>query len=215
MPIGWTERYYKDKLFAFFLDMGWITPKDSNESKVLVIPFIQVLAEYFQRSLDQEEVCMDRERTSVLFSMQLANGDNRSQFSYTFFKMQSAKELIAVSKKLASSDFLLVPSVGDTTSIDLANLEDVIYYAVKRILARIQQEGSKDPQCMSDANRPKWDEPAWNIAYTIPIAHKMMLVGQCFAENVAEYSFSDMDLEREQLQDLKNWTWAQLIEAVF
>ncbi|KAL9559102.1 hypothetical protein MBANPS3_000583 [Mucor bainieri] len=147
MPLGWTEEYCKDKLRTFFQDVGWITSKD-NKSKLVTIPYIQALTEFFQQFTGSH---FDRERTSVLFQIQnscSSEEGSTEELSYTFFKMQSAKELIAVSKKLASSDFLLVPSIGNTTPINLASTEDIVYNVVRKIIAGIKQ--GKHPRRVSD-----------------------------------------------------------------
>ncbi|KAL9559101.1 hypothetical protein MBANPS3_000582 [Mucor bainieri] len=161
MPLGWTEECCKDKLRVFFQDVGWITPKD-NKSKLVTIPYIQLLTEDFQQGKKKNH--LDRERTSILFHTQnlwSLEGDSTDEFSYTFFKMQSAKELITVSKKLASSDFLLVPSIGNTTSINLASIEDIVYNVIKKIIAgtkqgkhsrRVSDEGNSDEENTDEEN---------------------------------------------------------------
>ncbi|GAN05975.1 hypothetical protein MAM1_0107c05451 [Mucor ambiguus] len=54
------------------------------------------------------------------------------------FQMQSAKELIAVSKKLAASDFCLIPTdLGDSVSIHFTELDVLMYNGVKRIIIRL------------------------------------------------------------------------------
>lgn len=141
LPVGWTEEQYKYKLLTFFSEAEWITPKD-NESKLVMTPFIQVLADDFQKSAKQKRH-LDRERASLLISMQPASEDDSTKFSCTIFQMQSAKELIAVSRTLASSDFLLAPSIRNSKSIYLANWDNVIHNSVKQIITRIQGKHSK------------------------------------------------------------------------
>ncbi|CAO3655005.1 unnamed protein product [Mucor fragilis] len=158
MPIDWTEELYKDRLRSFFVDVEWMTPKD-NDSKLVMVPTIQTLAGYCQDSIRHRKY-LDRERTSVLFSMQRGNQDDGVKFSYTFFKMQGAKELIAMSKSLASSDFLLVPSIKSSDSIYLANLDHIMYNAVKKIVASAR---GIDVQDVSDENTAREDDPAWTI----------------------------------------------------
>jgi len=48
--------------------------------------------------------------------------------------MQSDKELITVSKRLAASDFLLTPTFLDEESISLSNFETMIYSKVKSMI---------------------------------------------------------------------------------
>ncbi|OAC97584.1 hypothetical protein MUCCIDRAFT_86916 [Mucor lusitanicus CBS 277.49] len=213
MPLGWTEEHYKDKIHAFLLDMDWIAPKD-NESKLIMIPFIQVLVQEFQR-LYSEEQNLDSERTSVLFSVQPAikeEGD-KTRVNYTFFKMQGAKELIAVSKTLACSDFLLVPSIvppiENNKSIYLADLRDVMYDAVRKIVVRIK---GKDPECISNENTIKEEDPLWKIACNIPYSQEH--AEGDIARNLGE-SFQNVNFEMHQLEDLKSWTSSRLRAAVF
>ncbi|OAC98294.1 hypothetical protein MUCCIDRAFT_167926 [Mucor lusitanicus CBS 277.49] len=194
MPLDWTEEHYKSKLRGFFLDVNWIKPED-NESKLIMIPFIRVLAECFQQNPPFQQMRrLSRERTSVLFSVQPANEEDEQtvnegglvKFSYTFFKMQSAPEMIAVSKTLASSDFWLVPSVVRSDSIQLENLRNVMYNAVKNILARIRGE---DSTWGLESNAAKKDDPAWG-------------------------ALKDIDFQKHQLQDLESWSFGQLIATI-
>ncbi|CEP17222.1 hypothetical protein [Parasitella parasitica] len=58
--------------------------------------------------------------------------------------MQSAKELIAVSKKLASGEFLLAPTILDDESVSLASLDAMIYNKVRNMITgNIIKNGSK------------------------------------------------------------------------
>ncbi|KAL9554994.1 hypothetical protein MBANPS3_002562 [Mucor bainieri] len=210
MPIGWTEEHCKGKLRGFFLYVDWITPKD-NESKLVMIPFIQAFMEFRKNyPLDKERQHFDRERTSVLFSMHQVHWKDRINFSYTFFKMQSAKELIAVSKTLACSDFLLVPSIISTKCIDLVSSKNVTYNAFKKIIARIQD---KDPKCVSDENTFKKDDPAWILAlYMSDISENMLLWGH---RNLKEFLSTKASIEEHQLQGLEKWTCGQLVAALY
>ncbi|KAL9557248.1 hypothetical protein MBANPS3_001479 [Mucor bainieri] len=242
MPLGWTEEYCKDKLCAFFQDVGWVTPKD-NKIKLVTIPYIQLLTEHFQRWTNH----LDRERTSVLFHIQKSWRSEGwiDEFSYTFFKMQSAKELMAVSKKLASSDFLLVPSIGDTTSINLANIEDIVYNVVKKIIAgtkqgkhsrRVSDEGNTDEgntdeentdeENTDEENTDEEDGAAWFIADDILQLQEDMLERdeeamedydetlEEYDETLEEYFQCEVDFE-DQFQDLGKWTCRQLLAAIY
>ncbi|KAL9560215.1 hypothetical protein MBANPS3_000067 [Mucor bainieri] len=205
MPLGWAEEHYKDKLQAFFLDVGWISPRD-NKSKLVMIPFLQVLVEYFQR---KQKKYLDRERISVLFFMQQIHGEDEVEFSCTFFNMQSAKELIAVSKTLACGEFLLVPSIVNSASINLASVESVMYSAVKRIIAHIQ---GKDPKYATSKITAKEDDPVWTIACEVSYIQENMLE---WGHHALENYFFDVNFENHQLQDLGNWTCGQLITAIY
>ncbi|KAL9558391.1 hypothetical protein MBANPS3_000934 [Mucor bainieri] len=205
VPLDWTEEHYKDKLRAFFLDMDWITPED-NESKLVMIPSFQLLVESFQH---KQRKHLDRERTSLLFSMQEIHGEDKLKFTYTFFKMQSAKELIAVSKTLASGDFLLVPFIVKTESINLASVEYVMYNALKKIIARIQ---GKDPKCASDEDIARHNDPAWKIACKIPRIQDNKgwigwQIGHIFGANI--------NFKKRQLEDLLEWTFERLTAVIY
>ncbi|KAF1797745.1 hypothetical protein FB192DRAFT_1395928 [Mucor lusitanicus] len=214
MSLDWTEEHYKSKLRGFFLDMDWIKPED-NESKLIMIPFIRAIVESFQQDPFEQKRRLTRERTSVLFSVQPANEDGEHtenedglvKFSYTFFKMQSAPEMIAVSKTLASSDFWLVPSVVYSDSIQLVNLRNVMYNAVRNVLARIRGE---DSTWGLDCNAVKTDDPAWVIVCNLGDSFG-------FRRNITKSveSMVDIDFQKHQLQDLKNWSFGQLVAKIF
>ncbi|CAO0801382.1 unnamed protein product [Mucor circinelloides] len=70
----------------------------------------------------------------MLLFMQSTEEMDMVIYTSTSFQMQCAKELIAVSKKLASSDFLLVPSVLSSRSVCLPIIEDVLLDAIKRTI---------------------------------------------------------------------------------
>ncbi|KAL9547136.1 hypothetical protein MBANPS3_006317 [Mucor bainieri] len=202
MPLGWSEQHYKDKLHAFFLDVDWIAPKD-DESKLIMIPIIQIMVKSFQMWPEMDQHPLDRERTSVLFAIQPAiYEEDMTELTCTFFKMQSAKELIAVSKTLASSDFLLVPFIEDIKSINIANLEDAMYNAIKRLLARIRGKGSE----------LSLDNPAWTILCNLQFNDTGWLEEWC--PSMREDIFTDINFEAYQLQNLKNWTDNQFIAAI-
>ncbi|OAC97636.1 hypothetical protein MUCCIDRAFT_168318 [Mucor lusitanicus CBS 277.49] len=215
MPLDWTEEHYKSKLRGFFLDMDWIKPED-NESKLIMIPFIRAIVESFQQDPFEQKRRLTRERTSVLFSVQPANEDGEHtenedglvKFSYTFFKMQSAPEMIAVSKTLASSDFWLVPSVVYSDSIQLVNLRNVMYNAVRNILAHIRgEESTWGLECNT---AKKKDDPAWVIVCNL---ERDTVDKRDFTKPVG--AMKGIDFQKHQLQDLKNWSFGQLIATIF
>ncbi|CAO0803721.1 unnamed protein product [Mucor circinelloides] len=202
LPLNWTEEQYKDKLHAFLLETEWITPKD-NEKKLILIPFISILTETFKVMQKRH---LDRERTSLLFAMQPTSEDDKVELSYTYFQMQSAKELIAVSKTLASSDYLLVPSIKSSNSIYLANFQNVMFNAVKQILI-----GGKHSKDVSDGSAADEDE----------LIRKMV----CFLPSIsdsAEWDYNksldscawSVDWDKHQLQDLKSWSCGQFISTL-
>ncbi|KAL9551870.1 hypothetical protein MBANPS3_004052 [Mucor bainieri] len=204
MPLGWTEEYCKGKLRAFFQDVGWITPKD-NKSKLVTMPYIQLLTEHFQQLKANH---LDRERTS------------------------SAKELIAVSKKLASSDFLLAPSIGNTTSIHLASIEDIVYNVVKKIVAgteqgkhprRVSAEGNTDEGNTDEGNTDEENTDEENTDeetdLTCAIANNILefqedMLEKRDEETLEEYFDGEVYFEN-QFQDLGKWTCGQLLAAIY
>lgn len=74
---------------------------------------------------------LKREKKYVLLNMDIKS------IRLTSFQMQNAKELIAVSKKLAASDFLLIPTdLGDSIEMNLTALDLMVHDKVKKIVLR-------------------------------------------------------------------------------
>lgn len=170
LPFDWGEEHYRDKLRAFFMDTEWITPED-DKNKLILVPFIQALANYLQTSAEQTRR-LDRERSSLLFSMQAPDEDDMITFNYTRFQLQSAKELMAVSKALASSDFMLVPSIRSSRSISLQSLDKVMHTAVKQILASIQEKHSKRTL---DGNTAEAEGLVFKIVSQLPYVYDLVV----------------------------------------
>ncbi|KAL7330828.1 hypothetical protein PS15p_205720 [Mucor circinelloides] len=207
LPVGWTEEQYKYKLLTFFSEAEWITPKD-NESKLVMTPFIQVLADDFQKSAKQKRH-LDRERASLLISMQPASEDDSTKFSCTIFQMQSAKELIAVSRTLASSDFLLAPSIRNSKSIYLANWDNVIHNSVKQIITRIQGKHSKQ---LIEKYAVGKEDPVLRIVSSLPAIYNTA----CADYNTGlESCLRGLYWNTYQIQDLRSWSCGQLIATIF
>ncbi|KAL9548439.1 hypothetical protein PS6_006601 [Mucor atramentarius] len=210
LPLSWTEELYKDKLRAFFLETEWIAPED-GKNKLLVVPFVQALAGFLHTSAEHKRD-LDRERTSLLFSMQPTDGeDDTITFSYTCFQLQSAKELIAVSKTLASSDFLLVPSIRNNESISFKNLNKVMHNAVKQIVISIQD---KHLERMKDGDIAEKEDSISELVARLPLMYHTVykLDGH---NTTLKNCLKDMDLDNGQLQGLKTWSCGQFITKVF
>lgn len=79
-------------------------------AQLVFIPFLEALITHLHDSAEIDRR-FERERKSIIFNMQAANDSVETISSITCFQMQSAKELIVVSKSLASSVFLLEPNV--------------------------------------------------------------------------------------------------------
>ncbi|GAN01400.1 hypothetical protein MAM1_0007c00833 [Mucor ambiguus] len=121
VPFGWTCSKYEDALRALFMETEWITQNDPK-NRLIFSPFI-------------ESVCQN------LIALNRANLEREKKYLYLYldkpaiyllsFQMQSTKELIAVSKKLAASDFFLIPTdLGDAVSIYTAELEVLTLYEI-------------------------------------------------------------------------------------
>ncbi|EPB89495.1 hypothetical protein HMPREF1544_03726 [Mucor circinelloides 1006PhL] len=103
-------------LHTLFLEAGWITHEE-DQSKLILVPWIEAHINGLQLS----------EKDKIIYTS-------------ICFQMQCAKELVAVSKKLASSDFLLVPSVLSSRSVCLPIMNDVLPNAIKRTIANFRNE---------------------------------------------------------------------------
>lgn len=101
-------------LRALFLETGWITTKD-GDSKLVLVPYIEAYLDVLQTS-DTHKEHFQREGKYILLAAQQVEED-KVIYTTTCFQMQCAKELVAISKKLAFSDFLLVPSIFGSRSI--------------------------------------------------------------------------------------------------
>ncbi|CAO3646984.1 unnamed protein product [Mucor fragilis] len=123
LPLGWTCNEYMDRLRALFMETEWIH-QNNPKNRLIFSPFIECLIANKFNNLEREKkyllLCLDDTAIHVLG-----------------FQMQSAKELIAVSKKLAASDFLLIPTnLGDSVTIDISDLDRLIYNKVREIVIR-------------------------------------------------------------------------------
>ncbi|CAO3646972.1 unnamed protein product [Mucor fragilis] len=116
-----------DGLRTLFTLTQWIA-QDDPKSRLIFSPFIECLCFHLTANNDGN---FAREKKYLLLSMEKATIHMLS------FQMQSAKELITVSKKLAASDFLLVPTeLGDAVTMDISELDRLVYNKVKEIIIR-------------------------------------------------------------------------------
>ncbi|KAL7320818.1 hypothetical protein PS15m_000668 [Mucor circinelloides] len=127
MPVGWAHGEYQSRLRALLIEAEWIT-KEDPKNRLIFSPFIENLF----HSLDAfETMRLKREKKYVLLNMDIKS------IRLTSFQMQNAKELIAVSKKLAASDFLLIPTdLGDSIEMNLTALDLMVHDKVKKIVLR-------------------------------------------------------------------------------
>jgi len=121
-----------DQLRALFMETEWIHQNDPK-NRLIFSPFIEGLCQYLTAV---NAYNFEREKKYLLLSL------DKTAIHLLSFQMQSAKELIAVSKKLAASDFLLVPTdLGDAATMDISDLDRLIYNKVKEIIIRQVSNG--------------------------------------------------------------------------
>lgn len=165
LPIDWVEDRQTDMLRTLFLEAGWITPEDAN-NKLMLVPFIETFINSIQKTTDGR-LQFGRERKYILFSVFQTDNWKNISYNYTSFQMQSAKELITVSKKLACSEILLVPTVLKSQSIKMLDLNDALRAAIKEILTDMQIRQAKKTQCVfkeEDMQEQKVSEIASKLA---------------------------------------------------
>lgn len=126
LPVEWKEKRYKNDLRVLFLKAGWISNED-HTNRLIFSDFVERFVSYLQLEKLKETRKFERERKYLLCHI------NGTYISLTCFKMQSANELIAVSKKLASSDFLLTPTILDDESLSLSSMDQMIRNKIERI----------------------------------------------------------------------------------
>ncbi|KAL7326583.1 hypothetical protein PS15p_208901 [Mucor circinelloides] len=186
-------------LHALFLETGWITHEE-DESKLILVPWIEAHVNAFQMSGRHEEY-FQREKKYMLLFMQSTEEGDEAIYTSTSFQMQCAKELIAVSKKLASSDFLLVPSVLSSRSVCLPIIEDALLDAIKRTITDFRNK-----YIMQYGVNIEDEQPEPEISrVVIELADR--LYEHCnyyFTSKKIRDILSHVDFERYQLQDFAN-----------
>ncbi|KAL9559243.1 hypothetical protein MBANPS3_000510 [Mucor bainieri] len=124
-------------LRALFLETGWITAKD-GDSKLMLVPFIEACVNAFQVH-DMRKEQLQREGKYMMMYMQPAKEEGKVCYTSVCFQLRCAKELIGVSKRLAFSDFLLVPSIiGNNYSICLPTMDEAMLVAIVNIMKKIR-----------------------------------------------------------------------------
>ena len=126
LPVEWTEDKFENDLRALFLKAEWIN-KEDHKNRLIFSTFIERVVHFLQIYNDNN-IKFERERKYLLFYM------DQNSIRLTCYQMQCAKELIAVSKKLAASDFLLTPTVLDNESIYLSSFDETIQNIIERML---------------------------------------------------------------------------------
>lgn len=127
LPVDWTKERHKNGLRVLFSEAGWIINQD-NKNCLIFSTFMETTAICIQRIYMKTE--FERERKYLFCHL------DKTSLSVLCFQMQSAEELITVSKKLAASDFLLTPTVLENESICLSTLESMVYSKIKRMIIK-------------------------------------------------------------------------------
>jgi hypothetical protein len=135
LPVEWTEDKYGNDLRALFLKAGWVNGED-HKNRLIFSTFIERFVLYLQINKNNG-IKFERERKYLVFYM-----DNTS-VRLTCYQMQSAKELIAVSKKLALSDFLLTPTILDDESIDLSSFNKIVLNKIEKMFTIRQNTNNR------------------------------------------------------------------------
>lgn len=123
-------------LRALFVEAEWITPED-DESKLMLVPFIEAHVNNLQM-FSKGRPDFRREGKYMILHMHLAEEEDQVVYTLTCFKMQCAKELMAVSRRLASSDFLLVPFVLSSKSVCLPTTDEAMLTTIKRTITNLR-----------------------------------------------------------------------------
>lgn len=149
LPPEWDgEQKYKEGLLELLLKTGWITDKDGRY-KLIFAPFIETTISYLYNG-KKSNIKFDRERKSLLFYTELNGDTSECALNVKQFQMQSAKELTTISKGLAATDFLLVPTIKDikSTSLDLKTaIHDSIDRTIGALCDEYQVVGLQEKTC--------------------------------------------------------------------
>lgn len=137
LPVEWTDTKYENDLRSLLLEAGWITTTE-NRNCLIFSTFVERLVNYLQDG-HYANKRFERERKYLFCHI------NESSLKLTCFQMQSAKELIAISKKLAASNFLLSPTILDDESVCASSFDTMIYIKVKNMVtSHIISNGPKN-----------------------------------------------------------------------
>lgn len=137
LPAEWTDTKYENNLRSLFLEAGWVTTVEHSNC-LIFSNFIDRLVNYLQNP-NYANKKFERERKYLFCHI------NESFLKLTCFQMQSAKELIAISKQIAASNFLLSPTILDDESVCVSSFDTMIYIKVKNMItSRITSNGPKN-----------------------------------------------------------------------
>lgn len=124
-------------LRALFLEAEWMTAEE-DESKLMLVPFIETHVNNLQMFSMTRRPQLRREEKNMQLYVHLLEEKDEVIYTVTCFKMQCAKELVALSRRLASSDFLLVPSVLSSRSVCLPTTDEALLVTVKEIITDLR-----------------------------------------------------------------------------
>lgn len=132
IPMEWQGMKCEDYLRSLFFEANWIK-KDEHRNRLIFSPFLDCYVNYLRNPKEKYyQRDLRRERKYLLYSMVPNTETEGIIFDFTCFQMQNAKELSAVSSKLAAGDLLLTPTVLHTKVIDLPSLGNLIKQIVSR-----------------------------------------------------------------------------------
>ncbi|KAL9543779.1 hypothetical protein MBANPS3_007952 [Mucor bainieri] len=143
LPIEWEDEACQNDIRTLFCEAGWITHQD-GKNKLIFSPFLEVMVDYLQKSSKFRKQFV-REGKYMFCYVRAGYNDSEVLFNSICFQMQNAKEMIAISKTLASSDFMLVPTIKSSKTISLSNTNQIVRNIVKQLIAESKpQQATRD-----------------------------------------------------------------------
>ncbi|CEP19162.1 hypothetical protein [Parasitella parasitica] len=220
LPPEWAGSDYKTALRSFYLKAGWITEAD-DKNRLLFSTYTESLVGYLQHR-HQDPVQFERERRYVLGYIREAT------LRVTCFQMQSAKELITVSQRLAASDLLLVPTTLDEELMCQLSFDDILrtalkHIVIKRIIDQLKSKIYRRKRHASSFSRSKKKAKHYkslegvrdvieNLAFQLLRADYLKSNG--FIADANEWEHVTCDVVAMQ-KLFKEWTWNDLVKEVF
>jgi hypothetical protein len=131
--LEYNTKEYEDALRSLFKESRWLEAED-HPNHLIFSTFIDSLISYLQDTSNRCNRGFGRERKYLLCNMIPKKETDEVLFNVTCFKMQNAKELSLVSRKLALSDLLLTPTILSSETIELPSIKNIIIDKIKMIL---------------------------------------------------------------------------------
>ncbi|KAI8645265.1 hypothetical protein BD408DRAFT_83617 [Parasitella parasitica] len=210
LPPEWTREDYEAALRALYLRAGWMT-KDDDKNRLMLSTHTENAVNYLQYT-QPNSFRLQRERKYVLAYM------SKSILKVTCFQMQTAKELVTVSRKLAASDFLLVPTTLNEKIISLPKLNGIVYTEVKRIIIKRIINGLKSKIYLRKRAR---SSGLWRNSRYQKLGVQEIV--QTIAYNIDKFDYFDeyKPISKYIVWDnkaakrlLKEWTWSDIITKI-